>query len=153
MGGYLMYEIASLITKYLLVLVIYSFIFRIVRLIYMDIRAITVSENAVALVPHLKLLTPVVGQGGSAVAELYPLVRPVTTLGRSTKCTVVLPDAYVSSEHMRIEWQRDRFFIEDLGSANGTVVNGAKLEGRLEIFDGDRISAGGLELLFSEGGR
>lgn len=148
-----MYEIFSLITKYVLAIVIYIFIFRIVKLIYLDIKAITAEENAVALLPHFKLLTPAVGKNGEAVAELYPLTRPTTLIGRAPKCDIVLPDLYISSEHARVERQKDRFFIEDLKSANGTLINNGKLTERTELKNGDRIAMGGMVLLFSEGGR
>lgn len=148
-----MYEIVSLIMKYALTLVIYIFIFRVVHLIYLDIKAITAGENAVALLPHLKLLTPAVGRNGGAVADVYPLVRPETLIGRASKCTVVLPDPYVSSEHARIEKLKDRFFIVDLNSANGTLLNGARLLERTELKHGDRLSFGAMDLLFSEGNR
>lgn len=148
-----MYGIVSLIMKYVLAIVIYLFIIRIVRLIYLDIKTITAGEDAVALLPHLKLLTPVIGKNGEAVAELYPLVRPNTLIGRASKCSIILPDPYISSEHVRIEKIKDRFFIEDLKSANGTLLNNVKLETRTELRHGDRISVGGMDLLFSEGGR
>lgn len=148
-----MYEILSLGMKYVLTLVIYLFIFRIVRLIYLDIRTITAGEDAAAFLPHLKLLTQVVGKNGKAVAELYPLVRPITLIGRSGKCSIMLPDPYISSEHAQIEKQKDRFFITDLGSANGTVLNSVKLTERTELKHGDLISFGAMDLLFSEGGR
>ncbi len=148
-----MYEIFSLIMKYVLALVIYLFIIRVVRLIYLDIKTITAGENAVALLPHLKLLTPVIGKNGEAVAELYPLLRSSTLIGRASKCSVILPDPYISSEHVRIEKVKDHFFIEDLKSANGTLLNNVKLETRTELRHGDRISVGGMDLLFSEGGR
>ncbi len=147
-----MYEILSLATKYVLAIVIYIFIFRIVRLIYLDIKTITAGENAVVLLPHVKLLTPVIGKGGEAVAELYPLVRPSILIGRSSKCAIFLPDPYISSEHARIEKQKEHYFIEDLKSANGTFLNNEKLTERTELKDGDRISIGGMDLLFSEGG-
>lgn len=148
-----MYEIFSLIMKYALTLVIYIFIFRVVRLIYLDIKAITEGENAVALLPHLKLLTPAVGKNGEAVAEVYPLVRSTALIGRSAKCSIVLPDPYVSSEHARIEKVKDRYFIIDLQSANGTLLNGARLTERTELKHGDRLSFGAMDLLFSEGNR
>lgn len=148
-----MYEILSLITKYVLAIVIYIFIFRIVRLIYLDIKTITAGENAVAMLPHLKLLTPVTGKSGEAVAELYPLVRLSTVIGRSNQCSIILPDTYISSEHARIEKQKDQYFIEDLHSANGTFLNNVRLTERTGLKHGDRISVGGMDLLFSEGGR
>lgn len=148
-----MYEILSLIMKYALAVVIYIFIFRIVKLIYQDIKNLTTSENAVSLLPHLKLLTPVIGKNGEMVADLFPLVRPSTVIGRGTQCNIILPDPYMSSEHARIQRQKEGFFIEDLKSANGTLLNNKNLETPIELKEGDRISMGGLVLLFSEGGR
>ena len=148
-----MYAIASLITKYVLAIVIYSFIFRIVKLIYLDIKAITAEENAVALLPHFKLLTPAIGKNGEAVSELYPLTRPVTMIGRAAKCNIVLPDLYMSSEHARVERQKDRYYIQDIKSANGTLINNSRLTERTELKNGDRVTMGGMVLLFSEGGR
>lgn len=148
-----MYEIMSLIMKYVLAIVIYIFIFRIVKLIYLDIKAITAEENAVALLPHFKLLTPAVGKNGEAVSELYPLTRPMTLIGRGAKCDIVLLDQYMSSEHARVERQQDHYYIEDLKSANGTLVNNSRLTERTELKNGDRIAMGGMVLLFSEGGR
>ncbi len=148
-----MYEILALIVKYALAVVIYLFIFRIVRLISLDIRALAAGENAVALLPHLKLLTPVTGREGQAVADLYPLLRPVVVIGRGAQCDISLPDPYISSEHVRLEREKDRIFITDLNSANGTFLNSGRLTERTELKDGDRISVGGVDLLYSEGGR
>jgi len=148
-----MYEILALIVKYALAVVIYLFIFRIVRLISLDIRTLAAGENAVALLPHLKLLTPVTGREGQAVADLYPLLRPVVVIGRGAKCDISLPDPYISSEHVRLERDKDRIFITDLNSANGTYLNSGRLTERTELKHGDRISVGGMDLLYSEGGR
>lgn len=148
-----MYAILSLVTKYVLAIVIYIFIFRIVKLIYLDIKAITAEENAVALLPHFKLLTPAVGKNGEAVSELYPLTRPVTVIGRASKCDIVLPDLYISSEHAKVERQQDHYYLEDIKSANGTRINNSQLTERIELKNGDRIAMGGMVLLFSEGGR
>lgn len=148
-----MFEMLSWIMKYVLVVVIYIFIFRIVKLIYADIKMITVGESAIALMPHVKLLTPVAGKDGVAVADIYPLVRQHTVIGRAKKCEISLPDPFMSSKHVRIDRLKNSFFIEDLGSANGTCLNGMKLEDRAQLRDGDRISLGKIDLVFSEGGR
>lgn len=148
-----MYELMALGIKYILAVVIYLFIFRIVRLISQDMRAVAAGENALLLLPHLKLLTPLTGREGQRVAETYPLMRPVTVIGRASNCDISLPDPYISSEHLRIEKQKDRLFLVDLGSANGSYVNNEKLGDRRELKDGDRISVGGVDLLYSEGSR
>jgi hypothetical protein len=148
-----MIELVSTVAKYVLVIVIYVFIYKIVQIIYTDIRMMMGRDSAAALLPHLKLMTPVSVKGGRSIAEIYPLMRPESLVGRSKKCLIMLPDPYVSSEHVRIDKVGDKFYAEDLESANGTLLNGKRLERRTELKDGDRISLGKIDLVFSEGGR
>lgn len=65
-------------------------------------------------------------------------------LGRSSTCTIRLSDARVSGEHARITWRRDRWEIRDLGSRNGTFVNGVRLEHGSSVIlaRGDSVSLG-----------
>jgi hypothetical protein len=148
-----MSELISIVAKYALIIIIYIFIYKIVQLIYTDIRMLSGRESSAALMPHLKLMTPLQIKGGQAVAEIYPLLRSETLIGRSKNCLISLPDPFVSSEHVRIDKKGEKFYIEDMHSANGTVLNGAKVDKRIELKDGDRISLGHIDLVFSEGGR
>lgn len=148
-----MAELFTIAAKYALVVLVYIFIFKIVRLIYTDIRLMSGHEAATTLMPHLRLMTPITIKGGQFVSDLYPLIRPETLIGRSKYCLITLPDPFVSSEHVRIEKNGKKFFVEDLKSANGTLLNGEKLEKRIELKDGDRISLGHIDFVYSEGGR
>lgn len=63
--------------------------------------------------------------------------------GRGTKVAARLADTLISREHFRIYNQNGRFFIEDLGSLNGTLVNGQTLSASsMPLADGDEISIG-----------
>jgi predicted component of type VI protein secretion system len=71
------------------------------------------------------------------------------TIGRATENSVALPqDDFASSLHARIEAQRDDVWIVDLGSTNGTLVNGRRIDGRHELRDGDLVRIGDTELRF-----
>ena len=64
-------------------------------------------------------------------------------VGRSSSCDVVLNDADVSRQHARISFEEDSgWVIEDLGSTNGVVVNGGRVDGRLRLSVGDQITLG-----------
>ena len=63
---------------------------------------------------------------------------------------MVLQDAGVSRKHVRISDRLGRFFVQDLGSANGTLVNDAMLSGERELQSGDRIALGPVEFVFKE---
>jgi serine phosphatase RsbU (regulator of sigma subunit)/pSer/pThr/pTyr-binding forkhead associated (FHA) protein len=61
-------------------------------------------------------------------------------LGRSPDCEIVLDAAAVSRHHAAITRENGRFFIEDLGSRNGTFLNGLRVETRSPLFDSDRLA-------------
>lgn len=59
---------------------------------------------------------------------LYPLM-PVSGIGRERGNTVSIPDPRISSRHARLEWRDGQWWVEDVGSANGTFVNGHAVAG------------------------
>lgn len=74
--------------------------------------------------------------------ERIQLRYAVTTLGRSDSCAVVVPLPSVSRLHARIELQHDRYVLVDAGSANGTFVNGRRIERDHQLNTGDEIWLG-----------
>lgn len=67
-------------------------------------------------------------------------------IGRSAECQLALDDPLVSRKHAAIRVRKDGVTVEDLGSRNGVLVNGARIEGATTVTDEDRISIGGQEL-------
>jgi hypothetical protein len=76
-----------------------------------------------------------------AAGTRYPLGDEVT-VGRAAGCTVTLEDNYVSQLHARIFRKDDALFVEDLGSTNGTYVNGQKLSSTALVKRGDLVRSG-----------
>ncbi len=70
------------------------------------------------------------------------------TIGRLPVCQIVLPSRTVSRQHARILCHEDQFEIEDLGSVNGTRVNGQRIRGRAPLQPGDEIKIHDLALQF-----
>lgn len=60
-------------------------------------------------------------------------------IGRGSHCDIVIPERRISREHVRILREGSSCFIEDLGSKNGTHVNGIRLENIFELTEGDEI--------------
>ena len=79
--------------------------------------------------------------------EEYALASAAVTLGRSTCNDVVIPDPRASRAHARLECDETGCVLVDLGSANGTQVNGARVE-RTSLADGDTIAIGDTVLRF-----
>lgn len=63
-------------------------------------------------------------------------------IGRAPECDQVVDLPMVSSRHARIFWSGDRFLIEDLGSSNGTYVNGNRITNSVVVVHGDLIALG-----------
>jgi pSer/pThr/pTyr-binding forkhead associated (FHA) protein len=65
------------------------------------------------------------------------------TIGRTTACTITIPDdSFVSQLHARVYLLEGAAVAEDLGSTNGTYVNGKRLTAPLQIVKGDRLQIG-----------
>jgi sigma-B regulation protein RsbU (phosphoserine phosphatase) len=80
-----------------------------------------------------------------------PLDRDRITLGRSSANELCYPDdAGLSRQHLALTRTGDQWQVEDLGSKNGTVLNGKRIEKPSLFKEGDRISAGHLTIEFAE---
>lgn len=79
------------------------------------------------------------------VGQSWPLL-PLTTIGRAPSNTVRLDEAFVSSEHAVVEWRGGQWWLEDLGSSNGTRLNGHLIEEPSILSAADEISFGGIQL-------
>jgi len=69
----------------------------------------------------------------------FAVTQPVSTIGRSADNDLVIDDGDVSRRHARITWDGKHLILEDLGSANGTFVNGVRLTGPQVIRAGDTV--------------
>lgn len=79
------------------------------------------------------------------IGSRYPL-RPVTSIGRAATSTIVLNNGYTSSEHALITRRGEQWWLEDLGSRNGTLLNEARLKETAVISNGDIITIGDIQL-------
>jgi pSer/pThr/pTyr-binding forkhead associated (FHA) protein len=70
------------------------------------------------------------------------------TIGRSPDCDLPLNDQNISRRHCLIKRNWHAFTAQDLGSKNGVLVNGKKIEGQFNLKDGDDIQIGGVKLVF-----
>ena len=84
---------------------------------------------------------------GDSVTELS---RLRTTIGRSARNDLCVEDPFASRLHAEIRRRGDAFWISDLGSANGTLINGARLTTQVQLNDHDIIRIGETEIEYSE---
>src|SRR5687768_2106724 len=87
-------------------------------------------------------------QNGLNGDERIPIARLRTTIGRSARSDVCIPDAFASRLHAEIRQEGDSFWLLDLGSANGTRLNGSPVNASLPLFSGGEIQIGETRIRF-----
>jgi hypothetical protein len=139
-------------------LLLYLFIWRVVRSAARDLR-VPAQESFVLAPEQARAIT---GEPPPAPARLLVASSPslergtvfepgpvALTFGRAGDNTAVLDgDDYASTHHARVEASRDGVWLVDLGSTNGTWVNGEQLDGRHRLHDGDVVRIGQTELRY-----
>jgi hypothetical protein len=100
----------------------------------------TRSRRKQALPTRLVVVEPAARDG------LEFALGPDLTVGRAPGCSLVFDEQYVSQVHSRIFVRDGSVFVEDLGSTNGTWVNGARAVGQMPARLGDRIQIGNVVL-------
>ena len=153
-------ETTLLVLKLAFLVLLYLFIWRIVRSAARDLRLpqesmILSPQQAVAagLIPQ-----PAARELGRLVVvasttlengETFSLGAQPLTVGRGNNNDVPLPeDEYASSRHARFEPRRDGVWVEDIGSTNGTFVNGIRLTRERKLTPGDIVRVGETDLRF-----
>ena len=81
----------------------------------------------------------------------FPLGRLRITIGRSARNDLCIPDPFASRVHAEVRREGDEYVLQDLGSANGTLYNGATVEGVIHLTAGGRIQIGETEIVFDDG--
>ena len=95
-------------------------------------------------------LVVIASSGRPAVGTVFAL-DAVTTLGRDLGSSVVLDDAYASASHAVLTFRGRSWYVEDLGSTNGTFLHGSPVAGLAELGYGDEIQVGEARLRLERG--
>jgi diguanylate cyclase (GGDEF)-like protein len=85
---------------------------------------------------------------GEGVGQTYPIVDGAV-VGRAAEAAIRIPSDDVSRGHARLAVEGARVQLEDLGSMNGTLVNGEPAVGKVELHEGDKVQVGTTILRFS----
>jgi DNA-binding CsgD family transcriptional regulator len=90
------------------------------------------------------------GEMGDHSPWIIPLNKKDFFLGRGVDCDLVVNDSSVSRKHCRIYFQRDEPWVIDLESRNGTLLNGSSISEERLLRDGDILTLGRQDFLFSQ---
>ena len=151
-------ESTLLALKIAFLVLLYLFIWRIVRAAARDLR---LPQESMILRPHqaagilpqaapvdlgrlVVTASPALDEGEAFALDSAPL-----SVGRAAGNDVTIPrDEYASSRHARFEPRRDGVWVEDVGSTNGTYVNGVRLTRERRLQPGDVVRIGETDLRF-----
>jgi hypothetical protein len=151
-------ETTLLFLKIAFLVLLYLFIWRIVRSAARDLR---LPQESMILRPHqvagLLPQPPAAELGRLVVAsspaleegEVFPLDSSPLSIGRGAGNDVsISDDQYASGRHARFEPRRDGVYVEDVGSTNGTFVNGIRLTRERRLTPGDVVRIGETDLRY-----
>jgi FHA domain len=148
--------------EYVFLALLYLFFLRVVRAVWVELREprlVSAPQQAVpapvsvtgghapvpAAAPSGKRGLPtqlVLAEGPVGTGLTFPLGAEIT-IGRAAGCAVALADdTFVSQLHARVFYRGDGYWVEDLGSTNGTLLNGRKVSGAMALRRGDRVQVG-----------
>ena len=151
---------ALVILKILFLLLLYVFIWRIVRTASRDLRLPQESFIlAPSAAPGLQASRPALHSGRLVVVtspdlsegDDFELNSAQLTIGRGNQNDIaIVTDEYASARHARFEPRQDGVWVQDLGSTNGTYLNGTRLDRPRRLSRGDIIRVGETDLRFDQ---
>jgi hypothetical protein len=153
-------DTALLVLKLGFLVLLYLFIWRIVRTASRDLR---LPQESIILAPSREagvVTKPATVQMGRLVVVKSPeldegldfeLDSSQVTIGRGRQNDIALVhDEYASARHARVEPRQDGVWVQDLGSTNGTFLNGMRLERPRRLTHGDIVRVGETDLRYEQ---
>jgi FHA domain len=133
--------IAIWVLRLLFLAMLYWFLWTVVRTLIRDLRAAAREPTA-----ELGRLAVVASPSGEPPAGASFALDAITSLGRDVNNSIVIEDDFVSATHAALTYRGRAWYVEDLGSTNGTFVNGSQVDGLAPIAFGDEIQIGQVRL-------
>jgi pSer/pThr/pTyr-binding forkhead associated (FHA) protein len=136
-------DILLLALRLLMAILLYAFLAAVLVMLWRDLRQATASREAPR--PGGQLIVLDAADEVLAVGATFPL-QPLTSMGRSPTNTIPIPDTYVSAQHTLLTLREGQWWLEDLDSRNGTLLNGTRIGGPTVVSAGDVIGVGRTQL-------
>ena len=116
---------------------LYAFLWMVVRALIRDLRSASREPMR-----ELGRLVVVASPSGEPPPGATFALDAITSLGRDVNNSIVLDDEFASASHAVLTYRGRAWYVEDIGSTNGTFVNGSQVDGLAPIAFGDEIQIG-----------
>lgn len=138
-------QLAYLALRALAIVCLYAFIVWVVRVALRDLAALSEQTPARPAEQPTRLVVIDGGESGLAIGHDWALANP-TTIGRRAGNTIPIDDPFLSGEHARITAEGGQWWVRDLGSTNGTLLNGVPVAAATAIEPGDIVQFGRIRM-------
>lgn len=147
------YEVAVLVARLAFAVLLYLFVGAALWVMWRDLRTRTGAATAprLATTPTSPRLSLMEAPRGASVPGSSVPVHNGLVVGRRRPSDVVLDDEFVSGQHARFRFAQGTWWLEDLGSTNGTYVNGRRVDGPVALASADQIALGQVTWRFEIG--
>jgi pSer/pThr/pTyr-binding forkhead associated (FHA) protein len=136
-------DVLLLVLRLLLAILLYAFLAAVLLMLWRDLRQATTSRETAR--PTGRLIVLQAADERLATGTAFPL-QTLTSVGRSPDNTITIPDAYASAQHTLLTWRAGQWWLEDLDSRNGTLLNGTRINNPTVVSAGDVIGVGRTQL-------
>lgn len=145
----LIMNIIAISLQYTLVIFLYYFLAKAIRLIYKDLKAINTPLLATAEMPtrNQARLLVVDGEKLTLNGNIFPLGESLL-IGRGEDNNIVINDSFVSHEHACIARHKQEYWLSDLNSTNRTYLNNQQITEEVLLKNGDMIKIGAVTFKF-----
>jgi hypothetical protein len=141
------------VLRIVFLILLYFFVYRAIRSVYVDLRAASAKPKSGPAQGRPRGRTSDGGRAGRPPKVVVVIDDHGTKLatheldgqlqiGRADACQIQISDTYASQFHARIYGQNGSWYVEDLGSTNGTYVNQRRITAPVEVKAGDRVRVG-----------
>lgn len=147
-------DMIVIVLRYSLLVLLYLFIWRLFVHMLTELRGMgedelrntprspTVEEQVTTWASGSGMLKVLEGPAGFSSPGYGYVIDNVLSIGRSSDNQVVINSPFVSGQHARIVLQGGEYILADLGSRNGTLVNGVKVKKPVPLAEGDKLQIG-----------
>lgn len=147
----LLFSILGMVLQYSLLVLIYYFLFKVIKIAYIDLtleNTSTIKRNHTSSTVSIQAKLVVIDSGHVKLAQSSFLLDETLYIGRSESNGIIIDDSFVSHEHASINKYQQSYWLTDLNSTNKTYLNGQPITETMLLKNSDLVKIGPVTFSF-----